>query len=339
MSSVVGSATAPRLTSSVVSMPRVSSVHLMVLGTVLLWALNVTVTRYVLTHGFEPLAYATVRYGIAALIFLAMALATERSLRVLRSDIPLVAAAAIVLWINQLAFVYALDTATASVVALLLGATPIFAGLLVLALRLDRVGSRFWLGAAVSFLGVALVGIGGRGELHGGTAGILLGVATAATWAGYSVAIAPLMRRYSPTRISALVLGAGWIAISLTGARQTAAQDLSLDWDVWALLAFATLGPLVLTNVLWFRALHRIGAARATLAANLNPFIAAIIALLLLSEPVTMLQVVGGVLIAAGIVVARRPARREPARDGAWTPAAARRRLRPWAAGERARGS
>jgi drug/metabolite transporter (DMT)-like permease len=147
------------------------------------------------------------------------------------------------------------------------------------------------------------------------------------------------MRRYSPTRISALVLGAGWIAISLTGARQTAAQDLSLDWDVWALLAFATLGPLVLTNVLWFRALHRIGAARATLAANLNPFIAAIIALLLLSEPVTMLQVVGGVLIAAGIVVARRPARREPARDGAWTPAAARRRLRPWAAGERARGS
>jgi drug/metabolite transporter (DMT)-like permease len=338
MSSVVGSATAPRLTSSVVSMPRVSSVHLMVLGTVLLWALNVTVTRYVLTHGFEPLAYATVRYGIAALIFLAMALATERSLGVLRSDIPLVAAAAIVLWLNQLAFVYALDTATASVVALLLGATPIFAGLLVLALRLDRVGSRFWLGAAVSFLGVALVGIGGRGELHGGTAGILLGVATAATWAGYSVAIAPLMRRYSPTRISALVLGAGWIAISLTGARQTAAQDLSLDWDVWALLAFATLGPLVLTNVLWFRALHRIGAARATLAANLNPFIA-IIALLLLSEPVTMLQVVGGVLIAAGIVVARRPARREPARDGAWTPAAARRRLRPWAAGERARGS
>jgi drug/metabolite transporter (DMT)-like permease len=210
-----------------------------------------------------------------------------------------------------------------------------------LALRLDRVGRRFWLGAAVSFLGVALVGIGGQRELHGGTTGILLGIATAATWAGYSVAIAPLMRRYSPTRISALVLGAGWIAISLTGARQTAAQDLSLGWDVWALLAFATLGPLVLTNLLWFRALHRIGAARATLAANLNPFIAAIIALLLLSEPVTMLQVAGGVLIAAGIVVARRPARREPVQATAWTPAARRRRLRPWAAdaGERTRGS
>jgi drug/metabolite transporter (DMT)-like permease len=288
-------------------MRRPSSVQLMVLGTVLLWALNVTVTRYVLTHGFEPLAYATIRYGAAALVFLGLALATEGSLRVLRSDVPLVAAAALVLWLNQIAFVYALDVATASVVALLLGATPIFAGLLVLALRLDRVGGRFWLGAAVSFVGVGLVGVGGQGELHGGLTGIVLGIATAATWAGYSVAIAPLMRRYSPTRISALVIGGGWIAISITGARQTMEQDLALGWDVWTLLVFATLGPLVLTNLLWFRALHRIGPARATLAANLNPFVAAIIALLLLAEPMTPLQVLGGVFIAAGIVVARRP--------------------------------
>ena len=281
----------------------------MVLGTVLLWALNITVTRYVLTHGFAPLSYATMRYGTAAAIFVVLGLVTERSLRVRRTDIPLVAAAALVLWLNQLAFVYALDTTTASVVALLLGATPIFAALLVLALRLDTVGSRFWVGAAISFLGVALVAEGG-GELTGGYAGILLGVATAATWAAYSVAIAPLMRRYSPTRISALVLGAGWVAIALSGTGQTAGQDLSLGWEIWALLLFSILGPLVLTNVLWFRALDRIGAARATLAANLNPFVAAIVALVLLSEPMTLVQVAGGVLIAAGIVVARRPARR-----------------------------
>ena len=37
----------------------------MLLGTVLLWALNVTVTRYVLTHGWLPLAYGTIRYFAA----------------------------------------------------------------------------------------------------------------------------------------------------------------------------------------------------------------------------------------------------------------------------------
>ena len=69
---------------------------------------------------------------------------------------------------------------------------------------------------------------------------------------------------------------------------------------------FATIGPLVLTNVFWFRAISRIGPARATLAANLQPFVAAVLAVILLSEPLGLLQVLGGLLIAAGIVLARR---------------------------------
>jgi len=75
---------------------------------------------------------------------------------------------------------------------------------------------------------------------------------------------------------------------------------------VWSLVLFATLGPLVATNVMWFRSLDRIGPARATLAANLQPFVAAAIAVVLLSESLGWLEVAGGLLIAAGIVAARR---------------------------------
>ena len=77
---------------------------------------------------------------------------------------------------------------------------------------------------------------------------------------------------------------------------------------MWALVLFATLGPLVLTNVLWFRSIHRIGPAKATLAANLQPFVAAVLAVILLSEPLSWLQVVGGVLIGVGILFVRRRA-------------------------------
>ncbi len=55
-------------------MRRPVSLELMLLATVVLWALNLTVTRYILTHGFEPLAYATVRYGAATAVFLGIAL-------------------------------------------------------------------------------------------------------------------------------------------------------------------------------------------------------------------------------------------------------------------------
>jgi hypothetical protein len=63
------------------------TVEWMLLTTIVLWSLNLTVTRYILTHGFQPLAYATVRYGTAALIFVGIALVAERSLRLRRADL------------------------------------------------------------------------------------------------------------------------------------------------------------------------------------------------------------------------------------------------------------
>lgn len=280
----------------------------MLLLVVVLWALNLTMSRYIIKHGFEPLAYSTVRYGAGAAIFVVLTLAIERGLLFARRDwrIALAAAAAIVM--NQAAFVYALDHATASTVGLILGATPMFAALIGLAVGLERVSGRFWSGAFVSFAGVALVAVGAGGEVEADALGLVLAVVTAATWAAYSVAIAPLMRRYSPYRVSAVVLGLGWIGIAAAGSMQVADQDFDVGWKVWTILVAATLGPLVLTNVLWFRVLHRIGPSRATLAANLQPFVAAVFAVVLLSEHMTWVQIAGGALVGAGILLVRRRA-------------------------------
>src|ERR687894_1774402 len=87
-----------------------------------------------------------------------------------------------------------------------------------------------------------------------------------------------------------LVIPAAWVLLLVVGLRETREQSWNLGWEIWALLSFATLGPLVLTNVLWFRSVHRIGAAKATLAANLQPFVAAVLAVILLSEPLGWVQ-------------------------------------------------
>jgi len=287
-------------------MRKPTSVEVMLLSAIGLWALNLTVSRYILTHGFQPLAYSTVRYGLASLVFIGIAVGAERSLRIARRDLGMVAAAAAALWLNQIGFVYALKTTSASVIALILAATPIFAALIGLALGTEVLPRRFWVGAALSFAGVALVALGAGGELSGDSRGILFGILTAATWAVYSILITPLMQRYSPSRISAVVLPLSWVGIALIGLPQTRSQDWQLGWQVWVLLVFATLGPLVVTNILWFRSLDRIGASRATLATNLQPFVAALFAVVLLGERIDVVQVVGGLLIAAGILAARR---------------------------------
>jgi drug/metabolite transporter (DMT)-like permease len=294
---------------------RPTTVELMLLTTVVLWALNLTVSRYILTHGFQPLAYSTLRYATAAAIFLALTLALERTVRVGRRDIRLVLGAAALLFVNQTGFVYALHRTSASTVGLILGATPIFAALIGLSLGIERLSRRFWAATVVSFAGVALVALGAGGEVSGDLFGIVMSLMTAATWAGYSVLVTPLQERYSAYRVSAIVLAATTLALLVAGSGQTADQQLALGWKVWSLFAFAVLGPLVITTVLWYRTLERIGAARATLAANLHPFVAAVFAVVLLSERMTLVQVAGGFLIAFGIVLAR--GRRRPVVPGA----------------------
>ncbi len=147
----------------------------------------------------------------------------------------------------------------------------------------------------------------GSGQsLSGHLVGDALAVLGAATWGAYSVAIAPLMRRYSPFRLSAVMLVIVSVPLLLLGSPQLADEDFQWGALVWIGFAFAVLGPLVLTNLLWFTAIDRVGPSRAALFANLQPFLAAMIALLLLSESLTRYQIAGGLAIGAGIVLSRR---------------------------------
>jgi drug/metabolite transporter (DMT)-like permease len=287
----------------------------MLVTTVSLWALNFTVSKYILDHGFRPLAYSSVRYACAAIIFAAITIAWEGSLRIGRRDLPLLAFSAVVLFVNQLSFVYALRFTTATTVALLFGTLPIFTALFARATGVEHLSTRFWLAAVVSFCGVALVAVGSGGSLSADLKGDGLAILGAVTWAAYSVALRPLMRRYSPFRLSALFLLSATVLLASAGSKQLAAQSFHFGALVWIGFAFAVIGPLVITNLLWFTAIGRVGPSRASLFANLQPFLAAVIALLILSEPITTAQVVGGIAIGGGIALAPRHPAPEPPAD------------------------
>jgi drug/metabolite transporter (DMT)-like permease len=77
------------------------------------------------------------------------------------------------------------------------------------------------------------------------------------------------------------------------------------DWKVWLALGYAIVGPLFLTNILWFTAIDRVGPSRATLFANFQPFFAVLFALVLLHEHLNRWEIVGAAAIAGGIVLER----------------------------------
>jgi drug/metabolite transporter (DMT)-like permease len=291
-------------------MRRPDVADLMLLATVTLWALNFTVTKYVISHGFQPVAYGCLRFGGAAVLFAAVTWVRERSFRLRRRDLGILVVAALIgIFLNQLSFVYAIKLTTATTVALLFGTLPVLTGLFAFALGIERLGSRFWVAAVLAFGGAALVALGGGGGVSGQLWGDLLGFAASATWAWYTVSVSPLLQRYSTLRVSAVAFTLGALPLFAVGSHQLATQDWNLGAKIWLLCGFAVVGPLVVANLLWFGGINRVGPARASVFANLQPFLAAVFSLLILSEPLTTVQVVGGIAIAGGILVSRPPRR------------------------------
>lgn len=286
---------------------RLGSADALLLVTVLVWSFHFVVIKYGLTHGFSPLVYATLRFGLGSLAFAGITYGLEQSLRVRRGDVWLLCGlVAASLYLNQMSFTTAVKLTTASTVALLFGTLPIFVALIGWGLRIERPHTRHWVATALSFVGVALVASGAEGGLSGDLGGILVGLVAPLTWAFYSVMAAPLMRRYSPYRISAVVGLAATVPLVATAIPQFAHEDWSgITTLAWAALAYSMILSFVVTNVFWFKAIGKVGANRASVYANLQPFLGAVFAVLALSETMGWLQVAGGVVIGAGILLAR----------------------------------
>jgi drug/metabolite transporter (DMT)-like permease len=282
-----------------------------------LWSLNYATTKYAFER-WNPLAFSGLRFALAGLGMAAIVGIHERGLGVARRDVPrVVLAGATGIFLNQLTFNYALDYTAAANVALILGAAPAFTAAMAVALGHERVRPVHWLALAVSLSGVALVVQGGAGVEGFSFKGDILAIGAALTWAAYSVMMRPLFGRYSAMRLSTLMIIVGAVLMAPISIHQLSQQDFgSLGGLRWGSLAYSTVFPLVVTNVLYFTALPRVGAARATLFMYLQPFLGALFAAILLGEEIGAVQIAGGAVIVGGVALgrtARAQRRREPA--------------------------
>ena len=277
----------------------------LLLATVLLWSFNFTAVRYGVTHGLQPLVYVALRWSIAGAALTALVLLRGQSLRFGRRELRILVAASVVgVFINQVAFSYSVHLAKASTVALVFGTLPLLVSLMSQLAGFERLRGRHWLATAVSFAGVALVAAGAGGGLEASAGGIVLALVTTISFAAYSVAIVPLMKHHSPLVVSAASCVIGALLLTVVSAPWMAGESWSSPPALgWSALLYSALGSIVLGNVFWSTAIRRVGAGRSALYANLQPFLGAVFAVLVLSESLGALQLVGGLVIASGIVL------------------------------------
>lgn len=272
-----------------------------------IWAVNVPFVKLLLGN-MAPLEISLTRYTIGAIFFIGMVLIREKSLRVQWRHLPLLIIAGIVgITLNQIFFVYALENTTSSEVSLLMASTPSFATIFAWLSVQEKIKSNYWLSLPLAVAGVGLIVLTAPGaKLGGNLLGDGLALATSASWAGYTVAIRPLLKHYSIARISAYVLVVGVLTMLPFGWSQMNIDHYTtLPPHLWLTLIYCTFGALVLTNFLWYGGVKHLGAPRTAFYAYLQPFGGVVAANLILNEQIVPWQILGGVFVVMSMVIYR----------------------------------
>jgi len=213
---------------------------------------------------------------------------------------------------HQSAFVVGLNHTTAGSAALIMATNPLWTAVLGWTLGTERLGRSGWGGLLVALTGAGLViaagatsGAVGSGTLFGN--GMML--VAAMLWGGYTALAKRLVDQASILATTFFGVLAALPVLFAVGMvyEPTVAWDAVDRWVVGALL-FS--GGLVvgLMFVLWNQGIRRVGSSNTAVYYYLVPVVALIAGVVLLGEPITVLQVAGGGLIISGLVLVRRSA-------------------------------
>lgn len=216
-----------------------------------------------------------------------------------RRLLTLIALGAIVYTGQSLTYFTALRTLPASLCVLI---AYIYPSLVVLAgwLFLRRsVSAWHWVALVASFLGVALLVGGAQFQLAWA---LVFAIASPAIYTGYILVGERVMSSVPAVGASAVIMSGAAIAFCVIAAF---AGQLALPMSAggWAVGFAIALVPTMVAISLFLAGLPRIGAARSSLLSTLEPVVTVLLAVVLLGDRLSVIQVLGGVLIIVAVVV------------------------------------
>lgn len=257
--------------------------------------------------GATSLSIAAGRLLLAALILtpIAWGQAGAELRRIERRDWLWGLGSGVFLAVHFAAWISSLDYTSVASSTALVTTNPIFVALASWLIFRERLHWGVWLGVLLTVLGSALIGLSDRGGGAGtnpllGDALALLGAVSAS---GYFLVGRNLRRRLSVLPYIWLVYSTA--ALILLIWMLLAGQTLlGLDPQIYLLLLGLALGPQLLGHTAFNWAIKYLSATVVTVAILGEPIGSALLALLILEQPVERLQLLGGTVLLVGIAVA-----------------------------------
>ncbi len=282
--------------------------------TALIWGLNFTVVKAGLEE-LSPLAFNALRFPFAAAAVLVLIRGTGRQLVPPRKDWPAVMLLGVVGHVTfQMGFILGLDRTLTGNAALLLSTSPVWVLVISFALGRERFNPAVLAGVLATLAGMVILITGGGQQVGAARLGDLFVLGAALSWGAYTVFGRRMVRRRGALQMTAWTLWAGMPFIVVAGVPDLLRTDWStVSLTAWLGVVYAGVFAIGIAYLLWYRGVRTIGQNRTSVYQNLVPVIALISAWLWLAETPTVQQLLGAVVILAGIVVTRRSPRRRRA--------------------------
>lgn len=186
----------------------------------------------------------------------------------------------------------------------LIAMSPLVVALLAFLVLGEPMGRRTLLGIAVATSGILLLVSRGRlGSLGWlSSVGDWLIVASAHTWALFTIATRDLSRSEDPLTVTlSILIPAAAVVLAVMAFRSNWASLLAMPVEVAAAVLFLGILGTALGQWLWQIGIAKVGAAEAGLFLYLEPLATTALAVPFLGEPLSATTVAGGLLVLAGV--------------------------------------
>jgi len=285
-------------------------VHFLLFWMTVFWASNIVAGKEAV-NGFGAMGLAQLRLAGAALLFGALFLAwrgrTELRLNG-RQWLVLSGVAFNGMTLNQICFINGLAWTSVAHTGLIVALGPVMVLVLSCLMRLELLTLPKFLGMLISFVGVAVLTLGGAEK--GSAAhwqGDLIVLAGSVSFAYYTIQVKEIANQYDALTLNTLTFALGALLMIPFAARSV----LHIRWanvtlGAWGGLAFMIGLGTVVAYLFYAFALTELSASRAAAFAYLQPVIAALLGAWLLGEKITPKVVGGGALILLGVFLAER---------------------------------
>ena len=211
-------------------------------------------------------------------------------------------------WLQSTGLVTAQATTTGWIVA----STPIFMALLGLIFLHEGLHWGQVFGIALATIGVLVVitkgDISSLGHGGFGTRGDILVLLSAPNWAVFSTLSRSGLKRHPATRMMFFVMTFGWLFTSLLFFFTTSNLEpiTQIPADGWIAIAFLGIICSGIAYIFWYDALQSLPVAQTGAFLYIEPVVTVIVAAIVISEPIIISSLLGGLTILVGVWMVNR---------------------------------